>query len=267
MHISSREETVLTSTTAPEVFEVLKGALKAQGVTYAELARRIGLSEASVKRIFQMRDCKLGRLIEICTVAGVSLGDVVESADRSGRVGTPVSPEVEGMLAQREPLFLFLVLLLDHFTPEGIRRTFDLSRASVGFYMRDLEALGIIERDIGDRFRFTIPTPVQWRFNGPLRPILTRLNQDFLQWTVEHQHETNVDWSSVTRRMRPESAAALRSEITRIAERFRHLSHLDQVTCPDGDLVGMKWISALAPARFDELRRIPKHPDDRDRNR
>ena len=57
----------------------LKRALKNAGVTYAEIARRIGLSEASVKRVFHQGDMPLSRLEAIADIAGVTLADLVES--------------------------------------------------------------------------------------------------------------------------------------------------------------------------------------------
>jgi transcriptional regulator with XRE-family HTH domain len=44
------------------IFEALKRTLKAKGVTYRELAERMGVSEPTVKRIFHERNCKLDRL-------------------------------------------------------------------------------------------------------------------------------------------------------------------------------------------------------------
>ncbi len=50
---------------AAEVVDLLKAALKARGITYAELARRVGQSEASVKRWFAQRNFTLARLDRI----------------------------------------------------------------------------------------------------------------------------------------------------------------------------------------------------------
>ncbi|PWG61195.1 hypothetical protein [Sediminicurvatus halobius] len=44
-----------------------------------------------------------------------------------------------------------------HFTRLHLR---ELSQASVDLYLGDLERLGVIERDVGERFRFLVPLPV-----------------------------------------------------------------------------------------------------------
>ncbi|TIX35751.1 MAG: helix-turn-helix transcriptional regulator, partial [Mesorhizobium sp.] len=64
------------------IFEALKRTLKAKGVTYRVLAERMGVSEPTVKRIFHERNCKLDRLMEICTAAGVELENVLGSMNR-----------------------------------------------------------------------------------------------------------------------------------------------------------------------------------------
>ena len=45
--------------------DVLKRELKARGITYAHVARKLNLSEASVKRMFSKREFTLKRLDEI----------------------------------------------------------------------------------------------------------------------------------------------------------------------------------------------------------
>ena len=45
-----------------QLVEALKRVLKAQGLTYAMLAERIGMSEASVKRMFSDQSIRLERL-------------------------------------------------------------------------------------------------------------------------------------------------------------------------------------------------------------
>ena len=45
-----------------ELIKTLKTALKAQGKTYADVAVELGLTEASVKRLFSQQSFSLSRL-------------------------------------------------------------------------------------------------------------------------------------------------------------------------------------------------------------
>ena len=49
----------------------LKRGLRARGITYAMLARRIGLSEPSVKRILSRGSQSLPRLEPLCAAPGM----------------------------------------------------------------------------------------------------------------------------------------------------------------------------------------------------
>ena len=51
----------------------LKRSLRSRGITYAMLAKRISLSEPSVKRILLRGSLSLPRLERICEATGISL--------------------------------------------------------------------------------------------------------------------------------------------------------------------------------------------------
>src|SRR4029079_5338565 len=52
-------------TDTQQLVDVLKQLLKARGLTYADLAPRLGLSHASVKRLFSAQTFTLGRLADV----------------------------------------------------------------------------------------------------------------------------------------------------------------------------------------------------------
>jgi transcriptional regulator with XRE-family HTH domain len=61
---------------AESLVNALKNLLKARGITYAQLAKGLGLSEASVKRIFAERSFTLERLDQVCTLLGIQISDL-----------------------------------------------------------------------------------------------------------------------------------------------------------------------------------------------
>jgi len=65
-----------------DLINALKRGLRARGLTYRELAQRIGLSEAAVKRMFSRRAMSLLRLEQICEVLGVGLAELGAEAGR-----------------------------------------------------------------------------------------------------------------------------------------------------------------------------------------
>ena len=65
----------------------LKRELRARNITYAAVARRLGMSEASVKRMFSRKEFTLSRLDAICELAGMEFSDLARSLSR--RVSRP----------------------------------------------------------------------------------------------------------------------------------------------------------------------------------
>ncbi len=76
-----------------ELFELLKSVLKARRMTYAGLAKRLGLSEPTIKRIFAERDCKLSRMNEICAALELTFDDMVSEVNHYRL--TPVASRLE----------------------------------------------------------------------------------------------------------------------------------------------------------------------------
>jgi transcriptional regulator with XRE-family HTH domain len=243
------------------IFEALKRTLKAKGVTYRELAERMGVSEPTVKRIFHERNCKLDRLMEICTAAGVELENVLGSMNRGPGPVNHIAPEIERKLAGRPALLFVFVMLSEKFTPEGIMRSQGLSEASMFLYLRDLEELGLVALGRGLSAKLLVETPIQWDFEGPLRPLFEMTNKNFVGWAITHI-EKEATFVSFSRRMRPETAEMVRREAEDLADRARLLAHHDQHTTPEDGLVGYKWTFAFGATPFEAIMPIGPHPRD-----
>ncbi|RRH95088.1 XRE family transcriptional regulator [Mesorhizobium tamadayense] len=243
------------------IFEALKRALKAKGLTYRTLAERMGVSEPTVKRIFHERNCKLDRLMEICAAAEVELENVLGSMNRGPGPANHVAPEIERKLAARPALLFVFIMLSEKFTPAGIMRSQGLSEASMFLYLRDLEELGLVALGRGLSARLLVETPIQWNFDGPLKPHFETTNKNFIGWAIGHM-DSQATFISFSRRMRPETAEMVRREAEDLAERARLLAHHDQHTTPEDQLIGYKWTFAFGATPFPEIMPIGPHPRD-----
>jgi len=88
------------------IFDALKMHLKARGMTYADVARALKLSEATVKRIFATRNCTLARLDELCDLIQVDMAELARSAPKRSRLINRLSPEQERELMSDPALLL-----------------------------------------------------------------------------------------------------------------------------------------------------------------
>jgi len=100
--------------------DVLKRELKARRITYAQVARGLDVSEASVKRMFSRRNFTLGRVDAICRIAGIEFSELTRILNREGAEITQLTYEQEKQIIANKKLFLVAVCALNHVTFEQI---------------------------------------------------------------------------------------------------------------------------------------------------
>jgi transcriptional regulator with XRE-family HTH domain len=108
---------------AASLVDALKRLLKAQGITYAQVAAGLGLSEAGVKRMFSRGDFTLQRLEDVCRIARVDLGELARAAADEPKGLAQLSIEQERELVSDPRLML---VALCAWEPRAFR---DLRRA------------------------------------------------------------------------------------------------------------------------------------------
>ena len=64
-----------------QLVDALKQVLRMRGLTYAALAQRIGLSEASVKRLFSTGHFTLDRFEQVCELARTSITELARELE------------------------------------------------------------------------------------------------------------------------------------------------------------------------------------------
>ena len=82
------------------LIEVLKRELKSRDITYADVAKKLDLSEASIKRMFS-KDFMLSRLDEICEFAGIEFADLARAGEALVFASGRLSPAASTQLADR----------------------------------------------------------------------------------------------------------------------------------------------------------------------
>ena len=88
---------------------VLKQVLKSRGVTYAEIARRLGMSEASIKRVFAKGSFTLERLDKICDVLGIEITDLAKMVEHESERVVQLTLQQEKAIVADPKLMLVAV--------------------------------------------------------------------------------------------------------------------------------------------------------------
>ncbi len=208
--------------------EEIKKELKKQDITYAELGKRVKLSEAAIKRAFALRNFSLRRLDQICGAIGVDLTELVVSAGRAAETIPHMSMMVEEELSADPTLLLALYLILLKSSPATIRKELGIDKAGLFRLARRLERLGLVDVLPGERVRPRIRKSVRWRPGGPLAshygPSIKQVffNSEF-KGSSEHQ-------DFLTGMLTPDSFKVLKRKLIDLFRQFDDLSDLDSKT-------------------------------------
>ncbi len=164
-----------------QLVATLKRQLRARRVTYRQVADHLGLSEASVKRMFSKGDLGLRRLESICRLIELSLGELVQLMESGRNRVARLSEAQERELVADPRLMLVAYCLLNHWLPEEILEEYDLDRHALTRLLVRLDRLALIELLPGDRVRLRVAPDFRWIPGGPVeRSLRDSVYQEFL---------------------------------------------------------------------------------------
>ncbi len=230
-----------------ELMQALRRALKTRSITYRELGRSLGISEATVKRMFREQDCSLSRLSQICNILNISLYDLMGVAQQQEESRTELTPEHEHYLAAHPGHFAFLLCLLQRQTPECIQARHQLTDRCVFYYLRDLDRQGFLELGEGYRFRLKVGPQVSWSLQGPLQQKLVEINQVFVKHVMQHNQEAGYAFESNFRFLSNSTLEAFCDDLRQLSRKYRKHSLQEDALLPSDSLRGVKWTLCIAP--------------------
>jgi AcrR family transcriptional regulator len=152
-----------------QIVAELKRALRATGHTYADVAKTLELSVASVKRLFSTEDLSLQRVDQICELVGLSLRDILERAlERSDPTDQLTVAQESQVIADPKLLFMtWLVLIRTPF--EEMVQDYKFTEREALQYLIRLDRLKVIELQPGNRVRLLVSRHFSWRAGGPVQ--------------------------------------------------------------------------------------------------
>ena len=228
--------------------EVLKRELKQAGITYAALARALGMAESSVKRMFARGDMPLARVDEICRVLKTDFTDLAREVAGARALRHELTEEQEeGVVADRK-LLLIAICVQSQWTYEQMVSTYRYTEAEVVQGLARLDKLGIIELRPMNRYRLRVAQTFRWRPDGPVMRFFRReVVSDYYGGSFDGDGETLVVvHGSIGRSL----AATFVERLQRVADDFAR-QHLADQRLPEQErrsytlVIGMRsWLFA-----------------------
>jgi transcriptional regulator with XRE-family HTH domain len=241
------------------LIDCLKRELKARGVRYADLARHLRLSEASVKRMFSGRNFTLSRLDEICGFAGIDFSDLARALARQDTLVSQLTYQQEKEIVSDRKLFLAAVCVLNHVTLEQIVEKYDITEAECVGLLTRLDRLKFIELQPGNRVRLLVSRTFSWLPDGPIQRFFNeQAHHEFFRSRFNRADEFML---VVNGMLSAHSSTAVVERLKKVAREFSAL-HNEDMRLPLEQRSAMSVLVALRHWELDafaELKR-PRQP-------
>lgn len=227
-----------------DLINALKRGLRAQGMTYRELAERLKLSEAAVKRMFSRRAMSLLRLEQICDVLGVGLAELGADAERGQQPMAQLAWSQEQALVDDPALMLAMFVSINRWRQEDVMRHFAFTLPQWTALLARLDRLGIIELLPGNRVRALTTRNFRWLTDGPMeRHFRTVLLGDYFADPFDGEHDRLLLLSGS---LGPDGVEQLRQRLDDVAREFDGLLARD-ASLPSEERVGVALVLAQKP--------------------
>ncbi len=241
----------------PHLIYTLKQLLKARGVTYAQVAMHLGLSEASVKRQFSQRSFSMVTLEAICEVISFDLYGLVKAAEEADLKVHQLTEIQEIALLADPARLLTAVCVMNHWSIDHIVATYRLSEAACVGHLAALDRLGFIRLMPQNRVRLCLARDFSWRPDGPIQRFFRdRLQSDFLQPEFDQTGELLRFAHAM---LTPEANQRFQLKLQRLVRDLADM-HDECTDAPECQRFGTSLLFALRPwepEAFASLRRVP----------
>ena len=213
-------------TQTPALINTLKQQLKARGKTYAHVASHLGMSEASIKRLFIEQSFSLQRLELVCQMINLQLSELMTLMEKEQPQLQKLSTEQEQQLVDDALLLMIAIHVMNGNSFDQLCSEIAISKTDCIQKLALLDRLRIIELLPNNRIKLLIAPNFRWQRNGPI--------QGFFQQHVEHDffrspftaHDENL--LVLNGELCELSQQEIQRKMDKLAQEFNALAQQDQ---------------------------------------
>lgn len=207
------------------LIDTLKKVLRTHGLTYADIAARVGLSEASVKRLFSQRTFTLKRLEQFCGLLEIDFFELARLARGRAADVREMTIAQETALAADPKLLGVFYTVFNGWQFDDIVAHYNVSAAQCTGLLAKLDRLGLIDLLPDNRVHLRVPPSTRLRPDGPIRRVHgQRVVSDFLSPQFD---QVGGYFAFEFRELSRASFEVLRRKLERLAAEFHELAELD----------------------------------------
>jgi transcriptional regulator with XRE-family HTH domain len=241
----------------PILISQLKKELKKQRLTYQDVASQLGLSEASVKRLFASQQFTLQRLEQVCHMLGIGLAELLMEAEREREKINSLTLEQEQTIVSDIKLLLVTYLVLNRWTFKEILENYQFSEPELIQLLVRLDRMRIIELLPENRIRLITARDFRWIKHGPIETfVMDRVKDAFLAARFDRSEEALKFVSGLLSR---HSMLKIKHRIEKLEQEIHQLTEQDS-RLPLTERHGFSALLAIRFWEFNEFAAIRREP-------
>lgn len=208
------------------VVTTLKRALKSNGLTYADVAAGLKMSEANVKRMFALERFTLERLEEVCRLMQMELSDLFQLYEAGRQRITQLTKEQEKELVADTRLLLVAVCVRNNLEFDEIVSNYQISETECIRYLAKLDRLKVIDLLPHNKFKLRIDENFHWLPNGPIEQFYEKeIQGQFLKANFNHAGDRRLFLSGL---LSERSQEIILNRLQVLAKEFTELHRQDR---------------------------------------
>lgn len=214
--------------------DCLKQLIQSRGLRLADVAKELGLSIATAKRLLNADDLSMERILELCDQLGIHFYDLVEMTKRQRMEYHFCSLEQEEFLATHPAHFGFLRALQRGESLAYISKTARISKADGDAYLADLESHKFLTYHTDTSIDLHIPAGMDWRPGGALwKAYYATWMDNFTSHMQGKETQDDVTLIEMSQRLFTKSTILdLKREIDDLSRKYASISKLERKVHP-----------------------------------
>jgi transcriptional regulator with XRE-family HTH domain len=198
-----------------QLHTALKAELKSRRITYADVAEKLSVSEATIKRDFSRSTLSLERFGEICDAYAIGVDELAQRLSAQTHQLTELTDAQERAIVANPKLWLVSICALNQWSFDEIVERYALKPAEVTQHLLTLDKMGILELHAENRIRLKLARHFRWRTDGPfMQTFRAVLASEYFDASFNDAPET---FRLVIGTLTPESVERIRERLLALA--------------------------------------------------
>lgn len=207
------------------LIQTLKRALKLNNKTYADVARALDLTQASVKRLFSEENFSLQRLDQVCQLIDMEISDLTAMMNAQQEQLQHLTIDQEKELTNDLTLLLIAVCVLNKWTTRDIIQYYELTECECIQKLAKLDRLKIIDLLPGNRIKLLVATNFAWLESGPIQQFFQqKIGQEYFNTRFNQDDECLIVMNGM---LSAQSNGEFQRKLKRLAREFEALNTED----------------------------------------